>query len=103
MTGKRPTEASDGISSDFDIVVVPRNQEIVDEFDKNTVVGSRSGMNILLLSIHDPENPLWSRFVAERDSSFDLPIPFYERRIRRAKKKAARMAGILATNSYFVG
>ncbi|HVO86875.1 MAG TPA: hypothetical protein VMT23_04125 [Candidatus Binatia bacterium] len=85
--------------STFEIVVVPASQPILAEFS-DVVVRRRKGVSVALELPDSPGEPLWMKFVPERTVNDDIRISFYERRIRRAKKKAAKFAAAVAFNNY---
>ncbi len=88
-----------GIPTFFEVTAVPAQQPILDEFD-DIVVGKRRGVLVSLESGNNPAEPLWTKFVPERSLDFDFKIPLYERRIRRAKRKAAKFAAAIAFENY---
>ncbi|MBI2007982.1 hypothetical protein HYS85_01975, partial [Candidatus Saccharibacteria bacterium] len=81
------------------VKVVPGEQQILAEFD-DVVVGTRRGVTVGVELNGNPGQPIWKKFIAERTVDSDLPIPFYERRIKRAKRKAAKIAAAMAIKNY---
>jgi hypothetical protein len=82
-------------STFFEIVSVPTVQAIYAEFE-NVVVRHRKGDLVTIESPAHPDDPLWKKFIPERSLNDDFKIPFYERRNKRAQKKAAKFAAALA-------
>lgn len=83
----------------LEVVAIPNRQPILAE-DEDVIVRYRNGTVVALMDPSQPDTPLWQRFVGETSVSFDFKIPFYETRIKRAKKKAAKYAGALAFKNF---